>query len=230
MSYQRRTRPADLWIVCLLMVFSWLAGCATMETSTERELRRQWSCDRDADAAVDRQQWDIALSRHQALLNRDPNNCLAIYHLGYIHGKLDDRPQEAIFYEKAIDCGLEGDDRLYFNLGMAYGEMNRIDDALSAFEQAISLDHQNAENYFGLGLVATWDGQTERAENALIQSVNLDPRHWEAHILLTRIYLDTGRLDDAQPHLEYLLANVPDHEDVQELKRIYEDRRITAFE
>lgn len=230
MSDQRCEGHIALWFVCLMMVLHWVVGCASMETKAAGKEQRQWRCDDDADAAVSRQEWGLALNRHQDLLEKEPHNCLVIYHLGYIQGKLGDRRQETDLYEKAIDCGLDMDDRLYFNLGMAYGEMNRMDDALSAFEQAVSLDNQNAENLFGLGLIATWAGQIERAEAALIQTVGLDPRHWEAHILLTRIYLDEGRLEDAQTHLDYLVENVPENDDVGDLRRMYEDRRITSFE
>ena len=185
-------KPAVLWTACLMAMMLWFGGCSTMETKPLPERPKQWSCDKDADAAVNREEWDIAFSRHQALLESEPDNCLAIYHLGYIHGKLGDRRQETLLYEKAIDCGLDTDDRLYFNLGMAYGEMNQMDEALSAFESAVSVNNRNAENYFGLGVIATWAGQIQRAEAALVQAVDLDPRHWEAHMLLTRLYLDDG--------------------------------------
>jgi len=219
-----------LWIVCLMALPLFGGGCASVEKTTGQARQGQWHCDDEADAAVKRQEWDFALARHQALLKVEPYNCLAIYHVGYIHGKLGDRRQETILYEKAIDCGLDTDDRLYFNLGMAYGEMNLMDEALSAFDQAVSLNNRNAENFFGLGLVATWAGQVGRAEAALIRTVDLDPRHWDAHILLTRIYLDEGRLEAAQPHLEYLLEHVPEKDEVEELRQIFEDRRITAFD
>lgn len=230
MSNRRCARPTALWFICLMMLLHWVAGCSSMDTKAVRERQKQWRCDDEADAAVSREEWNLALSLHQALIKNEPHNCLAIYHLGYIHGKMGDRSQETVLYEKAIACGLDGDDHLYFNLGMAYGEMNRMDEALSAFEQAVFLDNQNAENFFGLGLIATWAGLIEKAEAALIQTVDLDPRHWEAHILLTRIYLDAGRLDDAQSHLDLLLENVPENDDVEELQRIYKDRRITKFE
>lgn len=219
-----------LWVAFIPMVLFGVGGCSSMGSPPGRTMQKEWRCDDDADASVKRQEWDVALSRHQALLNNEPHNCLAIYHLGYIRGKLGDRTQETVLYEKAIQCGLDTDDRLYFNLGMAYGEMNLMDDALSAFERAVSLNSRNAENYFGLGLVAKWAGRIERAEAALIQTVDLDPRHWEAHMLLTRIYLDKGRLDAARPHLDHLLEHVPDNDDVEALRQIYEDRRVTSFE
>jgi tetratricopeptide (TPR) repeat protein len=232
---ERRYAPrSSLWLTAMMILLFWAGGCTSVGTPSSAPAsapdQPEWRCDEIADAAVDRQDWDLALSGHLALLEKDPSNCLAIYHLGYIQGKLGDREQEALQYEKAIQCGLDTDDRLYFNLGMAYGEMNLMDEALSAFERAVSLNPNNAENFFGTGLIAQWAGDIDRAEAALIQAVDLDPRHWEARILLTRIYLEEGRLDAAHHHLEQLLEHVPENTDVDELRQIYEDRRITVYE
>jgi tetratricopeptide (TPR) repeat protein len=230
MEYRRIAGLCSPRLAALIIIWLWAGGCASVGTTPATPVQKEWHCDEIADAAVHRQEWDLALSRHQAFLDRAPSNCLAIYHLGYIQGKLGDRREETVLYEKAIQCGLDSDDHLYFNLGMAYGEMDMMDEALSAFDRAVSLNSQNAENFFGLGLVAKWAGHIERAEAALNQTVDLDPRHWEARILLTRIYLDEGRLDAAQPHLEYLLAHVPENADVEALRKIFEDRRITSYE
>jgi tetratricopeptide (TPR) repeat protein len=217
-------------LTAMLILWFWVGGCASVGTTPGTSVQKEWRCDEIADAAVQRQEWGLALSRHQALLGKAPSNCLAIYHLGYIQGNLGDRHEETVQYEKAIQCGLDTDDQLYFNLGMAYAETDRMEEALAAFERAVSLNGQNAENFFGLGMVAKWAGQTDRAKTALHQALELDPQHWEARILLTRIYLDEGRLDAAQPHLEYLLGHVPENPEVKALQKIYEDRRITAYE
>jgi tetratricopeptide (TPR) repeat protein len=222
--------PGSLWRIAMMIILLWMAGCAPMGTTSGPPVQGEWRCDEIADAAVHQEQWDFALSRHQSLLEREPFNCLAIYHMGYIQGKLGDRRQETVQYEKAIQCGLNTDDRLYFNLGMAYGELDLMDEALSALEKAVSLNRQNAENFFGLGLVAKWAGHIHRAEAALNKAIDLDPRHLEARLLLTRIYLDEGRLDAARSHLQYLLEHAPDNEEAEALRKIYEDRRITAYE
>jgi tetratricopeptide (TPR) repeat protein len=216
-------------LTAMLILWFCVGGCASMGTAPGTSVQKEWRCDEAADAAVQRQDWGLALSRHKALLEKAPSNCLAIYHLGYIQGNLGDRHAETVQYEKAIQCGLDTDDQLYFNLGMAYAETDRMEQALAAFERAVSLNGQNAENFFGLGMVAKWAGQTDRAKTALHQALELDPQHWEARILLTRIYLDEGRLDAAQPHLKYLLKHLPENPDVEALRKTYEKRRITSY-
>jgi tetratricopeptide (TPR) repeat protein len=193
-------------------------------------LETSWVCDAEADAAVDRQQWEQAYDLHQALLLKEPGNCLAMYHLGYILGAMGDRTQETRQYERAVQCGMDKDDLLFFNLGMAYGEMDSMDKALAAFERAVALNPNNAENFFGLGLTAQAAGQSQRAQTALVNAVKINPNHWEARILLTRIYLDSGRLAMARNHLEFLRRSIPNNEEVVELWQTYEDRSITTFE
>jgi len=212
-------------LVSVLLIWIW--GCAAHEL---RPPKKRWTCDNAADAAVTRQDWDQALRGHQALLEKMPGNCLAVYHLGYIQGKLGDRDAEVSLYEKAVRCGFDGDDRLFFNLGMAYGEMSRTQKALAAFERAVALDANNAEHYFGLGITAQAAGQTDRARSALRTAVRINPRHWEAHTYLARILLDQGDLAAARIHLDVLRAGVPNDEEVVELWQIYEDRRITSYE
>jgi tetratricopeptide (TPR) repeat protein len=229
LMFYRRIAMLPARLTAMLLLGFWVVGCASMGTPPGRSVQKEWRCDEIADAAVQRQDWDLALSRHQALLDKTPSNCLAIYHLGYIKGNLGDRHEETVLYEKAIQCGLDKDDHLYFNLGMAYAETDRMEKALAAFKKAVSLNSQNAENFFGLGLVAKWAGHTDRAKTALHQALELDPQHWEARILLTGIYLDEGRLDAAQPHLEFLLKHLPENPDVLALRKTYEDRRVTSY-
>lgn len=213
--------------ILAVFVMIWIWGCAAVGL---QPMQRDWDCDDAADAAVERQDWNEAQVRHQALLNHDPGNCLAIYHLGYIFGQLDDRLEETRHYERAIQCGLDTDDLLFYNLGMAYGEMSLMEEALAAFERAVGLNPQNAENYFGLGLIAQADGQTERALSALIKAVDVDPHHWEARIILTRIYLEKGQLTAARIHLDMLRDSVPDNDELEELWQTYEDRVVTTYE
>lgn len=218
--------PGRYRFIVVLSAMLWIWGCAAMGP---RSVPPDWDCDDAADAAVEREDWHDARIRHQALLQDDPGNCLAIYHLGYIHGKLDDRLEETRHYERAVQCGLDTDDLLFYNLGMAYGEMGRMEEALAAFEKAVALNPQNAENYFGLGLIAQVDRQTERAMTALLKAVEVNPHHWEARIILTRIYLDQGRLAAARVHLDTLRESVPDNDEVAELWQTYLDRSITTY-
>lgn len=229
MIVDRHKDANRLWRWCIIGILMWVWGCSSLGT-VEPPPPDQWACDDAADAAVSQADWEQALRLHQALLEKEPDNCLAIYHLGYILGKMGDRNDEVAHFERAVQCGYTTDDRLFFNLAMAYAEMGFMEDAISAFEQATGLNPTNAENYFGLGLTAQAAGLTENAHAALAKAVELDPRHWEARILLARIYLDEGRLEAAQTQLDILMKSIPQNEEVEELWQQYEDRRMTSYD
>jgi tetratricopeptide (TPR) repeat protein len=212
---------------CIIVSLLWFCGCSSLGPSSGP---KQWSCDPDADAAVARQEWDQAQRRHHWILEKEPGNCLAIYHLGYIWGKLGNRETEVAHYERAVRCGYTEDDHLFFNLGMAYGELDLMQKALASFEKAMELNPQNADNHFGLGMTAQAAGLTDKALKALAKAVRIDPRHWDARIALTRIYLDQSQIKAAGLQLEALVKGVPEDPELVELLKIFEDRRISAYE
>jgi tetratricopeptide (TPR) repeat protein len=214
-----------LMVVLVMLLGSW--SCA----STPPHLQsRQWLCDSRADQTVTDGQWEEALKQHQAYLTAHPDSCLTIYHLGYIWGQLGDRAKETALYKHAVQCGYNGDDQLYFNLGMAYAELEQTEEAIAAFERAVALKPQNAENHFGLGLAAASAGRLDLAVQALTRAVAVDPRHWDARLELARIEMDQGRLEQARIQLEAVQRGAPDNELLQMLWQIYRDRKITVFD
>jgi tetratricopeptide (TPR) repeat protein len=216
---------------CLqVLVGVWLLwGCASVDQAV-RPSGRVWSCDHPADAAVDNEDWLKALKLHQALLEKEPHNCLALYHLGYIRGRLGDRQMEAADYERAVACGYGKDDQLFFNLGMAYAELNQPESAIAAFQRAVDINPASAENHFGWGLAAQSLGRSGQARGAFIQALETDPQHQAARLRLAWILLDEGRLEEGRSHLEILLRKTPGDREALELLRRYEDRRATRYD
>jgi tetratricopeptide (TPR) repeat protein len=214
----------------LVVAVAMLLGIWSCASAPTQPQSRQWSCDAHADRTVTEGQWEQALNQHQAYLVTHPDSCLTIYHLGYIWGQLGDHAKEVALYDHAVQCGYVGDDQLYFNLGMAYAELELPEKAIAAFKRAVALKPQNAENHFGLGLAAGSAGQLDLAIQALTKTVALDPRHWDARLELARIELDRGRLEEARLQLEAVQKGAPENEVLQALWRIYQDRRITVFD
>jgi superkiller protein 3 len=204
-----------------------IAACSLMSVQSPQH---QWACDTEADAAMQRGQWQMALQLHQRFLEVEPGNCLARYHLGYIFGKLDERQLEVDTYERAVACGYTNDDRLFFNLGMALFEISEPDKALASLERAILLNPGNAENHFGLGYIAQLAGQSSRAVKALQKAIDLSKDHLDARNLLASIYLNQGLLDEAKMQLQEIQRREPDNGEAMRLWQIYEDRVKTAYD
>lgn len=214
--------------VFFLLLPVWF-GCASMSSTVEPP-SRPWRCDRAADAAVEAGQWERALAMHDAFLATDPDNCLALYHRGYIHGILGHHAEEIRDYTRSIDCGNRGDDQLYFNLGMAYVGRGRPVDAAEAFTRAVVLDPDNPENHFGLAIARLELDNTDDAIAALHRVLALDPNHVDGRMALVRALLDAGKLDETRVHLQVLRQLRPDDASVSALQRQYEQRRATAYD
>jgi tetratricopeptide (TPR) repeat protein len=223
---QRRHRKFS-WTVMAVGMTLTLTACSS---TAVRSPQRGWRCNAEADAAVGNRQWQLALQLHRRVLELEPGNCLALYHLGYILGKLDERQLEVETYEQAAACGYSNDDRLFFNLGMAYVELSEPDKALEALERAVRLNPGNAENHFGLGYIARLAGQGPRAVKALETAIDLSEDHLDARNLLAVIYLDQGLLEQAKTQLQEIQRRDPGNHEAKRLWKIYKDRVMTAYD
>lgn len=219
-----RMRTFGLWLAVSISLV--LCACAT-----PKAVRRspQSGCDAAIDAAVHKGDWQTALLDHQRFVTDFPGDCLALYHLGYIWGQLGDRPQELQFYEKAVACGYDGDDRLYFNMGMAMASLGELEGARSALAKAIATNPGNADNHYGMGLMAQALDQPDQAELFWCKGVALNDGHVEAHLALVHLFLDQSRWEEARSHLDRVQAVAPDNEEARALREILRSRQALEY-
>jgi tetratricopeptide (TPR) repeat protein len=201
---------AHTLLIVMLAIFA-TTGCSKNLPTKDTRAENQWSCDMKADEAMKRRDYDESILLHQALLENDPGNALALYHLGYAYGQIQDHGKETSCYEKAIALGLKKED-LFFNLGMAYGEMDQTEDAVRAFKRALDIYPNNANNYFGLAMAYQKNGHAdELAEEAFLKAIELDPELLDARLFLSMLYADKGELPRAADQLRKILETDPSH-------------------
>lgn len=210
----------------LLCIFFVLTGCAGPRLSTPATPRR---CDEAIDAAVETGDWNKALVGHQQLLAKSPDNCLAMYHTGYIWGQLRDRQREINYYRKALACGYNDDDRLYFNLGMALVDTGDLENASQMFQSALAINPRGADSYFGLGMIAQAKGDSRAAEDAWLKSISVDPHHREARLSLALFYMDQSRWQEAHRQLEAILKDDSKDEEARELLQELQSRQRLEY-
>jgi len=100
--------PRVLYAVALLLCLTCLCsggGCAARDRIRLNETENTWHCDKEADDAMKRHEYRKAISLHQRLLEKEPSNGLAFYHLGYAYGQTGDHLKEVWCYEKALNLG-----------------------------------------------------------------------------------------------------------------------------
>lgn len=212
---------ASLIVLVLVLASLFLgAGCARREVLEEPVPAKRWTCDREADEALKRHDYEEGIRLHRKFLETEPGNALALYHLGYAYGHTGDHEREVFFYERAAALGFE-EDNIFFNLGMAYGELNRIEAAIKAFQKALDIDPDSADNHFGLALTYQRSVADRLAEEEFLKAIEIDPAHVDARLYLSMLYADRGEMQKAAAQLRDILKVDPSNSGAREfLKRV----------
>ncbi len=184
------------------------AGCSKRAAVKGPACGKTWTCDKQADEAMKRHDYEAAIVLHQRLVDTEPANGLALYHLGYAYGQTGDHEKEALYYEKAAALGFR-EAHIFFNLGMAYGELNRIEDSIRAFKEALDIDPDSADNHFGLALAYQRGLADKMAEREFLEAIKIDPAHVDARLYLSVLYADMGELQKAARQLRAILEIDP---------------------
>jgi tetratricopeptide (TPR) repeat protein len=191
------------------------SGCSKGFLEKRPTHEKQWACDKEADEAMKKEDYETAILLHQNFLAKEPENGLALYHLGYAHGQTGDHVEEVTYYEKAIDLGFK-EDNIFFNLGMAYGELNQIENSIYAFNKALNINPNSADNHFGLALAYQRSVADTLAEEEFLKAVEIDPAHVDSRLYLSMLYADMGELQKACEQLRKILEIDPAHRGAHE--------------
>jgi Flp pilus assembly protein TadD len=106
-------------VLKLLLIFLLLLplGCQSLKEQRKYLADERWVCPEYADLPLRQGRFQEAVQQHLRVLNQEPGNGLAHYHLGYAYGQLGLHPDEVAEYLRAIDLGMERGD-LFYNLGV----------------------------------------------------------------------------------------------------------------
>jgi len=202
-----------LWVSLCGLMFSLSAvcvgaGCSKVLSGKSAEPVKGWTCDKEADEAMKRNDYESGIILHQRFLEKEPENALALYHLGYACGQRGEHLREVSHYEKAIALGFR-EEGMFFNMGMTYCEIGQAEKATSAFKEALRINPGSADNHFGLGKAYHITVTNGLAEEELLKAIEIDPRHADARLLLSLLYADWGELQKAAGQLRKVLEIDP---------------------
>ena len=85
----------------------------------------------------------------------------------------------------------------WYGLGNAYGELDRYDDAIEAYCQAIRIDPEYADAWYNLGIAHRRLDRYDDAIEAYCQAIRIDPEYAKAWNNLGSAYDDLKRYDKA---------------------------------
>ena len=94
---------------------------------------------------------------------------------------------------------------------MAYGEQNRIDKSIMAFERAEELDPDSYDNHLGLAIALQKKSNLELADEEYLNAIHLRSDDSEASFLLGVMYMEYGRNKKAEQQLLRVIEIDPGH-------------------
>jgi tetratricopeptide (TPR) repeat protein len=101
--------------------------------------------------------------------------------------------------------------RPHYNLGEAYHNQGRFDDAVREYQTAVNIDPNLVEPHYNLGVVYRIQGRLDDAVREYQTAVKLKPDYADAHTNLGEAYHKQGRLDDAIKEYQTAINLEPDH-------------------
>jgi tetratricopeptide (TPR) repeat protein len=117
------------------------------------------------------------------------------------------------FYEHILAYD-QSSPRIQNNLGMAYASHGRIQEAVTAYEQAIRLSDIYPQTRFNLGVLCFHQKRFDLAEVHLKRSIELNPLFFQSHQALFQLYNALGLNEQAHVHktlYETLVKNLVEH-------------------
>jgi tetratricopeptide (TPR) repeat protein len=185
------------------------AGCSQKIAERRSDHGRTWSCNDEADRAMYLQDYQAGILRHERVLEQDPTNALALYHLGYAYGQIGDHRKEVLYYEKAIALGFNTD-HVYINLGKAYSELSEIEKSISAFKKSLEINPESSDTHFELAMAYYQKGFADKlAEEEFLKAIDIEPTHIDARLFLSILYADRGEIQKACHQLREILKVDP---------------------
>jgi tetratricopeptide (TPR) repeat protein len=127
---------------------------------------------------------------------------------GFLHLRAGNRDEAIAAYEMAAQLNPSDIESLN-DLGMAYLESGRLQDAERVFKWSLATGDEDALTYNGLGLVSIRKQDLTAARGHFEKAVQLDPNLLEAQLNLGRIYKMIGAYTRARACFEAFLAKAP---------------------
>lgn len=194
-------------LILIAMVFqSPISAHASANSNSSNEQ----VCDPLADYFLGMEDYPEAIRRHRVVIENEPDNALAHYHLGFAYGVVGEHRQELAEYQRAIALGLD-DWQLFLNLGLLYLESGQDRDATQVLRLATLLGPDQPETHFNLALAYERDGALPQAEQEALLSLQIDPTQPDARNTLGAIYAEEGKYRRATQEWTELAAEIPDY-------------------
>jgi tetratricopeptide (TPR) repeat protein len=137
-----------------------------------------------------------ALQYFKKATERDPNDPMAWYGLGYCHAGLDNHESAIEAYRQAIRVN-PYDEITHFHLGNYYTELGRHEEAIAAYKEVIRINPDFEAAHFNLGVAYTRLGRFNESRQAFEEVLRINPEAVSARYNTGIAYSQLGQLHRA---------------------------------
>ena len=121
-----------------------------------------------------------SISNYSNAIKLDPKNKIAFYNRALSYEKFNDFENEISDYKSALLTDPKNNSELnnkliYHNLGILYGQLNKLDMAIEAFTNAIQIDDKYADAYHNRGYAYQLKGEQMEAILDFDKAIQLNP-------------------------------------------------------
>lgn len=187
------------------LVTAMLMLAAPAFAGKQEEIERLFA---EAASQETRGEWSLASSNYSKILDKDPENALAHYHLAVCEVRVGMNDyaikhfQEAIRIDPTMQDAREGLEGVYVTRGLLARQSGKRGDALAAFEEAVKANPKSASAALELGAELESQGQSERAMEVYGKAAAASPDDAATHAKLGAVFAARGMNDRAATELE----------------------------
>ena len=137
-----------------------------------------------------------ALQYFKKATERDPNDPMAWYGLGYCHAGLNNHKSAIEAYKQAIRVN-PYDEITHFQLGNYYTKLGRNEDAIMSYREVIRINPEFEAAHFNLGVAYTRLGRYDEGRRAFEEVIRINPEAISAHYNIATTYAMLGQYQRA---------------------------------
>jgi tetratricopeptide (TPR) repeat protein len=145
--------------------------------------------------------FDAAIVKLQAILEKSPKDTTALYLLGLAHLKKKEWPAAQPAFLQVVEL-TPGFPAAHYYLGVCYQQLNEPEKALESYQKAAELDPSNPDNLFNAGLVLFGLNRIDEAQSFFAKTLALRPEDPAALEMAGRCCINQANFPKAVEYLE----------------------------
>ncbi len=137
-----------------------------------------------------------AIAIYRQILEQDPTNVPALFHLGGACQGVGDFAEAVACYQKLLRLQ-PAQAEVHYQIGVSFHNQNSLAEAAAAYRRAVELRPDHAEAHNNLGVILEGQGQWEQAAACYQEALRLRPDYADAHNNLGVVFNRQGRFQEA---------------------------------